>query len=81
MDLDTLKTFLGWSLVLNYGVLVIWMGFLMVARDWVVGIHSRMFDLEAAQVRAYHFQLAGIYKMMIFVFNLAPWLALLIMGV
>ena len=80
MDLDTLQTFLGWCLVLNYAVLFIWYAIYQGANRWVVGLHARMFDLDEAVVRKDHFFLMGQFKMLVFVFVLAPWLALVIMG-
>lgn len=80
MDLDTLQTFLGWSLVINYGLLIIWFLIYSGARNLVVGIHARMFHIDEAVVSATHFRLMGLFKMLIFVFVLTPWLALVIMG-
>ena len=80
MDLDTLQTFLGWCLVINYGILVIWWLIYMGARNWVVGLHARMFHIDETVVSAAHFNLMGLFKMLVFVFVLTPWLALIIMG-
>ena len=80
MDLDTLQTLLGWCLVLGYGLLLIWFFVYKLANDWIVGIHARMFDIDEAVVRGDHFRLMGQYKILLFVFVLAPWLALIIMG-
>ncbi len=39
-----------------------------------------MFHIDESVVSATHFNLMGVFKMMVFVFVLAPWLALVIMG-
>ncbi len=80
MDLVTLKSFLGWCVVLNYGVMLLWLGIYFVARDAIVGLHARLFELDAERVRAFHFQFIGWFKMLVFLFALAPWLALVILG-
>ena len=80
LDLTELKSLLGWCLVINYGVLLIWFGFVKGARDWIFGLHSRLFGVERDIVQAEHFTLFGQFKLLVMVFNLAPWLALLIMG-
>jgi hypothetical protein len=80
LDLSELKTLLGWCLIINYGILLIWFAFIMTARDWIFGIHARMFGVERDLVQAEHFKLFGQFKLLIMVFNIAPWLALLIMG-
>ena len=80
MDITILKSLLGWCLVINYGVLLFWFAVLMLARDWITGLHSRMFDIDAATVSSAHYTLMGHFKLLVFVFNLAPWIALLILG-
>ena len=80
MDLGTLKTFFGWCAVLNYGVMILWASMFFIARDMVVGWHARLFDIEPERVRAYHFQFIGQFKILVFLFALAPWLTLVILG-
>ncbi len=80
MDLSELKSLLGWCLVINYGVLIVWFVFVVTARDWVFGLHARLFGVERDLVQAEHFKLFGQFKLLVMVLNLAPWLALLIMG-
>lgn len=78
MDLQTLQTFLGWCLVLNYGILLGWAA-ATLSGDWVDRIHMRITGLDRDTVKALHFRLMGEFKLLVFVFNLAPWLALVIM--
>jgi len=78
LDLSQLQSFLGWCLVINYVLLFVWFGLLQLAGAWVVGIHSRLFHIDEDQVRSFHFQMMGQFKLLIMVFNIAPWLALII---
>jgi hypothetical protein len=43
-------------------------------------LHARLFGIERDVVQAEHFKLFGQFKLLVMVLNLAPWLALLIMG-
>ncbi len=80
MDLAQLQTFLGWCILINYALLLIWFALLLWADSWIIGIHARIFRIEPETVRAEHFHLMGQFKFMIMIFNIAPWLALLLMG-
>ena len=47
-------------------------------RDWIHRIHGRWFKLSAEKFDAIHYTGIMIYKLAIFMFNLVPYLALLI---
>lgn len=79
MDLAQIQTFLGWCIVINYALLLVWFAALLWTGSWVIGIHARIFGIEPATVRSEHFHLMGQFKLMIMIFNIAPWLALLLM--
>lgn len=76
MTLETIRSFLGWCTLINYGVLVLWFLFFLFARDWVRKLHSHWFKLPAAHFDAIHYAGMGLYKLGIFLFNLAPYIAL-----
>lgn len=78
--IDTLTTFLGWCSVINIGVLVLSTIILMIMREPIVGIHSRLFGLNPAELPATYFQYLGNYKIAIFIFNLVPYIALKVMS-
>lgn len=80
MNPDTVQSLLGWALIFNYGVLLVWYAIYQFANRWIVQLHARMFDIEPAVVRRVHFQLMGQFKLLVFVLVLAPWLALLILN-
>jgi len=80
MDIGTLTTFFMWCTILNFALLVFSSLFCVCAGDWVYGIHSKLFCIsrEAFNVAIYSF--LGLYKILVFVFNLVPYVALLIIG-
>jgi hypothetical protein len=80
MTLETIRAFLGWCTLINYGVLVIWFLMFVFARDWLRKLHTRWFKLPAAHFDAIHYAGMGLYKLGIFLFNLAPYIALRIVG-
>ena len=80
MTVDQIRALLGWCTIINYGVLVVWFLFFLFARDWMRKLHSRWFRLPAAHFDAIHYAGMGLYKLGIFLFNLVPYVALLIVA-
>jgi hypothetical protein len=80
MTLETIRAFLGWCALINYAVLVIWFLVFLFAHDWMRKLHTRWFRLPAAHFDAIHYAGMGLYKLGIFLFNLVPYVALLIVG-
>jgi hypothetical protein len=76
-----LQSFLLWSALLNYGVL------LVVALLWIAWgqalyrLHARWFHLDRAQCDFAVYLMLGLYKLAIWLLFLVPWLALRLMGV
>ncbi len=78
MKVNELMAFLGWCLVLNYSLLLIWFLLFSLAHDWLHNLHSKWFKLTAQQFDLANYCAIGLFKLLVFVFNLAPYLALLI---
>ncbi|WP_372716876.1 DUF6868 family protein [Immundisolibacter sp.] len=79
-SIETLTTFLGWSTVINFGVLAVAAILLILMRGPISKLHARMFSLDEAELSRAYFQYLAQYKIAIFVFNLAPYIALKIMA-
>ena len=80
MSIDIIRSTLGWCTVINYGVLMVWVLVFMYAHDWMHRLHSQWFRLPAEQFDAIHYAGMAIYKLAILLFNLIPYIALLIVG-
>jgi Family of unknown function (DUF6868) len=76
MDIETLTHFFGWCIVINITILLWWVLLIIFAHDWVYKIHSKWFYLEQQQFDTVHYAGIAIYKLSIFIFNIAPYLAL-----
>ena len=77
---ETIRAVLAWSSLLNLGMLTFAAIVMMVAGDAIKGIHSRLYGLSDTDLDRAYFQYMANYKIMIFVFNLAPYLAMRIVG-
>lgn len=80
MDVAMVREVLMWCAVINIGLLLFSFVVLAAGRDFVYGIHSKLFPMsrEAFTVSIYGF--LGVYKILIFVFNVVPYVALSLVG-
>ena len=78
MDIQKLTAFFKWCTIINIVLFIFSVLFLIAAPDFVHGVHGQLFNLsrEAFDVIIYSF--LGLYKIFILVFNLVPYIALLI---
>jgi hypothetical protein len=79
-SMQAIREVLGWSTVLNLGLLVFSSLVLIIAGSSIKRLHARMFDLAEADLSRAYFQYLAQYKIAILVFNLVPYLALRIVG-
>lgn len=80
MDISTIRTFLGWCTVINIGFLLYWFMMIAFAHDWVYRVHSKWFKMSVERFDALHYAGIAGFKIAIFVFNIAPYFALRIIG-
>ena len=80
MDTATMQAFFMWSTIINVALLAVSFVICAAARDWIYSVHSRWFPIsrEAFHVAIYSF--LGLYKILILMFNVVPYVALLIVG-
>jgi hypothetical protein len=80
MNIEMLREFFGWCLVLNAGLLIFTFVVITTLRGFAAEFHAKMFKLEPAQVQLEFYRYLGSYKIAIIVFNLVPYLALSLMS-
>ena len=59
MEMETLASVLGWSAIINYGVLLYWFGMFVLAHDWCIRMHGRWFSVPIETFDAIHYALTG----------------------
>ena len=80
MTMELIRDTLGWCALINIGMLLFWWLLFVLARDFVYRMHSKWFKLSEENFDKIHYMGMAIYKVIIFVFNLVPYLALRIVG-
>ncbi len=76
MPIETLREFLGWSAVINLGLLIWWLLFLIFAHDWAYRLHSKWFVLSIEKFDGIHYAAIAFFKLSVLLFNIVPYLAL-----
>ncbi len=80
MDMTTLTALFGWMLVINIGVYTLAAIFIIFARDWTARLEARITGVPEKVWPRLFMDYLSRYKVAIMVFNLAPYLALRIVG-
>jgi len=79
-DLQTLITFLGWCSVINVIALLVASIMLMLMRNFVAGIHGKMFGVSTEEISLAYVHYLANYKIAIIMLNIVPYVALRIMS-
>jgi hypothetical protein len=80
MDVQMLTRFFMWCTILNMGLLVLSFLILAFAGDFVYKIHGKWFPMPRETFNVVLYSFLGMYKIIVFVFNVIPWAALAIIG-
>ena len=78
MSIYIIKEFFMWCTILNVGLLVISSLLCFCAKDWAYQIHSKLFSISRESFNVMIYSFLAVYKMLILVFCLIPYIALLI---
>ena len=80
MDFKKIRAILGWSTVINMGLMILNILFFMSSKDWMYEFHSNFFTISFETYNALWFMILGVWSTLIWVFNLIPYFVLVIVG-
>ncbi|HOD83354.1 MAG: hypothetical protein BWX88_02903 [Planctomycetes bacterium ADurb.Bin126] len=80
MTLAQLRDFFMWCTIINGGLLLLTLLVFVAGRDWAYRMHSRFFPMSKDAFVLVLYCGVGFLKILFLVFNLVPWIALLIVG-
>ena len=78
MDLSIAREFFGWCAILNSGLLLFSFMIIAFAGDWVYRMHSKWHDISRESFNVVVYSLLAFIKTVIFIFNIVPYVALMI---
>ena len=76
MTIETLRHFFAWCFVFNYAMLLLWFALHMSLHSFLTGLGRRFFNVMPEKYDSATFKGMLFFKLAIFLFNLAPYLAL-----
>ena len=77
---EAVRAFFMWCSVINGGMLILSSIFIMTASNLTFATHSKWFKISRESFDVAMYSFLGLYKLAFLVFNLVPYLALLIIG-
>ncbi len=80
MDIPTLTSFFMWCTIINGALLVFGTIMCMLVPDLVYRKHSKFFPIPRETFNVVIYSFLGLFKVFFVVFNVTPYVVLLIMG-
>ncbi|HGZ69861.1 MAG TPA: hypothetical protein ENL00_01860 [Nitratifractor sp.] len=80
ITLEQLTTFLGWCSVINIALLLFYFLFIVSFREFTLSLHSKLFNLDRTTLNKAYFDYLALYKILIIVLNVVPYIALKIIA-
>lgn len=80
MDIQALTDFFKWCTIINGSILIIWSVLCMSVPNSVYKIQARWFPIQREPFDLSIFYFLGLFKILFIVFNVTPFLALVITG-
>lgn len=79
IDLSSLTEFLGWSLAINFLILLIATATVCIARPLIIPLHKKLLGISEDELLRLYANYLSQYKIAVFVLNVTPYCALKIM--
>ena len=76
MTIDNLLAVLGWSMVINFGVFLLWALAMMTIPDFVFRTQSIVTSISREDMDRIAYELMGKYKIALLVTHVGPYIAL-----
>lgn len=80
MNIAVVREFFMWCTIINCGLLILSAVILAVAGDWVYRKQGRWYKISRESFNVVIYCFVGLFKMFVLVFNLVPYVALVIVG-
>lgn len=80
MNIAILRSVLLWSTIINFAFLFLWFLLIAVPHGWLYRLWGRWFRLSVEQFDALNFAGIVLYKILVVLFNLVPYIALVLVA-
>ena len=79
-NLNQFAEFFGWATISGLCFLCAMTFFLSVMQKFTISLHQKIFKIEEGALRLLYFQFIAIFKLLLIIFFLLPYIALRIMN-
>ncbi len=80
MDIQRLTAFFMWCTIINGALLVLSALMFISAPDFIYSFQNKLFPISREFFDVIFYSFLGLYKIVFLVFNIVPYMALLIVG-
>lgn len=80
MSIEQLTQLFGWMTLINLGLMLLTLVAVVLMKKLAITVHQRLFGLSKAELSHAYFTYLARFKLLVIVFNLTPYLALLLMA-
>jgi len=80
MNLDQLTELFKWMVLINIALLILSALLIVTFRKMICSLHGKLFSIDEDKLPIIFYAYLGFYKIMIIVFNIVPYLSLLILN-
>ena len=80
MDTEVVTSFFMWCTIINGALLLFWAAMLMLAPEAVYRTQNRFVRIPRETFNVVIYAFLGVFKIVFLVFNLVPFVALMIVG-
>ena len=80
MDLQTVRAFFMWCTIINGAMFLLSFVMCVFAGDWVYRMNRLWFPISRETFNVAIYAFIGLYKIFVLMFNLIPYIALVIVG-
>jgi hypothetical protein len=80
MDIQALTRFFMWCTIVNGALLLFWAAMCLLASDLVYRTQHKWFPIPRETFNVVMYSFLGMFKIVFLVFNVVPYVALLIVG-
>jgi hypothetical protein len=80
MNYNVIRTFFRWCTIINGGLLILASLLVWFGGDWFFELHNKWIPIREDSFHVAVYILLGFFKIIVIVFNLVPYIALVIIG-
>ena len=80
MDLAQLTELFKWMTIINIGIFILSSLLIMALRKIICRMHSKFFGINEDKISIILYGYLGIYKIFLIIFNIVPYLSLMIIN-